>query len=96
MRESNVSSQEVIRDSAERLCALADEHRRVLDLALSKGGDHEGILAGSVNIECPHRRKLRHVVLETIQVLEETRKAFRSKRLEVLRKRLTRVLAKDL
>jgi len=96
MQESNASSREVIRKSAERLCALAEEHRRVLGLALKEGGDRERILTGNLNIECPHRRKLREMVLETIQVLEETRKAFRSKRLEALRKKLTEVLAEDI
>jgi len=44
---------------------------------------------------CPKRsreRKLEKVVTEAIQVLEESRKSFKSKRLEVLRKRLTQVL----
>jgi hypothetical protein len=44
---------------------------------------------------CPKRsreRKLEKAVTEAIHVLEESRKAFKSKRLEVLRKRLTQVL----
>jgi len=36
MQESNVSFQEVIRSSAERLCALAEEHRRVLAFTLKE------------------------------------------------------------
>jgi hypothetical protein len=43
-------------------------------------------------VDCPHRRLLRQVLAETIGVLEETKKAFKSKRLENLRKRLTVVL----
>ena len=42
--------------------------------------------------DCPHRRRLRQVLAETIEVLEETKKAFKSKRLEGLRKRLMHVL----
>ena len=42
--------------------------------------------------DCPHRRLLRQVLAETIEVLEETKKAFKSKRLEGLRKRLLYVL----
>ena len=42
--------------------------------------------------DCPHRRLLRQVLAETIEVLEETKRAFKSKRLESLRKRLTEVL----
>ena len=37
-------------------------------------------------------RRLKEAIQETIEVLEETRKAFKSKRLETLRKRLTQVL----
>jgi hypothetical protein len=43
-------------------------------------------------VDCPHRRLLRQVLSETIEVLEETKKAFKSKRLESLRKRLMHVL----
>jgi hypothetical protein len=43
-------------------------------------------------MDCPHRRLLRQVLAETIEVLEETKKAFKSKRLEGLRKRLLYVL----
>jgi hypothetical protein len=43
-------------------------------------------------VDCPHRRLLRQVLSETIEVLEETNKAFKSKRLESLRKRLMHVL----
>jgi hypothetical protein len=43
-------------------------------------------------LDCPYRRLLRQVLVETIKVLEETKKAFKSKRLESLRKRLTEVL----
>jgi hypothetical protein len=42
-------------------------------------------------VDCPHRRLLCQVLAETIEVLEET-KAFKSKRLEGLRKRLLYVL----
>ena len=36
--------------------------------------------------------KLREALMEAIEVLEESRKAFKSKKLELLRKRLTQVL----
>jgi endonuclease IV len=39
-----------------------------------------------------HEAKLKEAIKETIEVLEETRKAFKSKRLEALRKKLTQVL----
>ena len=36
--------------------------------------------------------RLKEALKETIEVLEQTKKAFKSKRLEVLRKKLTQVL----
>jgi hypothetical protein len=39
--------------------------------------------------------KLKEAIKEAIEVLEESRKAFKSKRLEALRKRLTQVLIDD-
>lgn len=44
---------------------------------------------------CPERTremKLKKTIKEAIDVIEESRKAFKSKRLEVLRKKLTEVL----
>jgi hypothetical protein len=44
---------------------------------------------------CPIRSReacFKQAIEEAINVLEESRKAFKSKRLEVLRKKLTRVL----
>ena len=42
--------------------------------------------------DCPHKRQFCRVLLETIEILEETKKSFKSKRLEELRKRLTDLL----
>jgi hypothetical protein len=46
-------------------------------------------------IGCPHRTRLREVLLETIERLEESRKSFKSRQLEELRKKLIRILAED-
>ncbi len=45
-----------------------------------------------VTPDCPHRKQFSRVLLETIEGLEETRKSFKSKRLEELRAKLMRVL----
>lgn len=42
-----------------------------------------------VLVNCPYRKLLRQVLAETIEALEETKKAFKSKKLESLRKKLT-------
>jgi len=46
-------------------------------------------------VDCPHKRLLRQALTETIEVLEETKKAFKSKQLEVLRKKLMGVLKEE-
>lgn len=47
------------------------------------------------NAGCPHIRKLRVTLADTIVALEKTRKAFKSKQLEELRKKLIGVLAEN-
>ncbi len=44
-------------------------------------------------IDCPRLARLTTAVQETIEILEETRSAFKSKRLEAMRKRLIDILA---
>jgi hypothetical protein len=59
--------------------------------------------ADSPHGDCPHlsaaaqagRRRLRETLADVIAVLEETRKSFKSKCLEALRKKLVGVLAED-
>lgn len=46
-------------------------------------------------VECSRIETLRSAVRETVAVLEETRSAFKSKRLEVMRKRLVEILAES-
>ncbi len=44
---------------------------------------------------CPHQRMLYKLLLETVQALDETRKSFKSKPLEQLRKRLLEALTQE-
>ena len=46
-------------------------------------------------VGCRHSRCLRKVLLEAVEVLENSRKAFKSKELEALRKKIIGVLADD-
>ena len=46
-------------------------------------------------VDCSRIEKLRSAIRETIGVLEETRNAFKSKRLEVMRKKLIEILAES-
>jgi hypothetical protein len=43
---------------------------------------------------CHHKKKLIKTILETIEILEDSKKAFKSKQLESHRKRLTKLLSR--
>ncbi len=99
-----MSVQEAVRRSAEELQLRVETHRRLLAQALEGGDAGPGIDAGPLtdsphgdcsHEDCPHRRRLRETLADVIAVLEATRKAFKSKQLETLRKRLIGVLAED-
>ena len=82
---------EVLDKSTEELHQKIDMHRylmaTILDKKVSEKRLNHTILPNS------HRElRLKETIKETIEILEETRKAFKSKRLEVLRKKLTQVL----
>lgn len=91
---------ELIEQSAEDLRRRVEEHRRLVASVLDKSDEAddgtegtEGLSEMRFSLSCPHRRKLRETITETIEVLEGTRKAFKSRQLELLRKKLIRVLA---
>jgi hypothetical protein len=94
-----VSAQEAIRKSARELQLQVQTHCKLVTQVLQ--GDDAGseidasLLVGASHEECPHRRRLRETLADVIVVLEKTRKAFKSKQLEVLRRRLLGVLAED-
>ncbi|MBW1802849.1 MAG: hypothetical protein JRJ85_19215 [Deltaproteobacteria bacterium] len=67
-------------------------HRYLMATILEKRVGDETIKQLSLPTYSPNERRLKEAVRETIEVLEESRKAFKSKRLETLRKKLTQVL----
>jgi len=82
---------EIIDKSTEELHQQINMHRylmaTILDKKISEKRFNEIILPNS------HRElQLKEAIKETIEVLEESRKAFKSKSLEVLRKNLIKVL----
>jgi hypothetical protein len=84
---------EALTQSAEDMLRNAEAHRRFLADAMSGSG---GIEADECFLfDCPHRRKLRETLALVVRELDETRKSFKSKRLEALRKRLLGVLAEE-
>ncbi len=83
---------EALRRSAEELELQAEAHRRLL-VRVVEGDEVEA--EECTLLDCPHRRRLRETLGRTITVLEETRKAFKSRRIETLRKTLIGVLAEN-
>ena len=95
---------ELIEQSAEDLRRQVEEHRRLVTSVLDSPDGADGTEFNwfrstpepiKFPATCPHRRKLRETITEAIEVLEKTRKAFKSRQLESLRRKLTRILAED-
>jgi len=85
---------EIIDKSAEELHQKIDMHRYLMAVILDKRVSENTL--HNVLVPDPRREsRLKGAIRDTIEVLEETRKAFKSKRLEVLRKKLTDVLVES-
>lgn len=77
---------------ADELHERVEQQRRVLR-KVAGGAAGGGRRVDCLLIECPRLAALTQAVRETIDVLEETRGAFKSKRLEVMRRKLIDILA---
>lgn len=82
----------VINRSAEELHQRIDLQRHLITALLEKQVGDETVKKLVLPTNSPHENILKQAIMETIDVLEESRKSFKSKRLEVLRKKLTQVL----
>lgn len=72
------------------------EHQRVvLRQVLAEGCTGKEGIRYCPLVDCSRIDTLRSAIRETVAVLEETRSAFKSKRLEVTRKRLIEILAES-
>lgn len=80
--------------SASELQERIDGHQRLLNSLLAKSTEGARLDKG-ISVDCPHQHMLKRTLIDTIRVLEETRKAFKSKQLEALRKKLIGILAKE-
>ncbi len=85
----------IIDKSTEDLHNRIDMQRHILKTVIEKKIKGSEICPDCIFSDCPHKKRLREVLTETIEELEDTRKAFKSKRLELLRKRLMQVLAES-
>ena len=82
----------VINKSAKELHQKIDMQRYLMTTLLEKKVGDDTIKQLTLPTYSPDEKRLKQAIMETIDVLEESRKAFKSKRLEVLRKKLTQVL----
>ncbi|MBE0569423.1 MAG: hypothetical protein IH576_02155 [Deltaproteobacteria bacterium] len=78
---------------AEELHKGVELQRGILRQLLSGEAGLAGCEGGCPLGECEKISRMKSVLKETIEVLEETKSAFKSKRLEVLRRKLIEVLA---
>jgi len=78
--------------SAEELHQRIDMHRCLMATLLEQRVGDGTLKRLSLSPCSPVETRLKTAIGETIEVLEQTRKAFKSKRLEALRKRLIQVL----
>jgi len=72
----------------EELDRLIERHRGLLDRLGENAGE-----APCAGADCPCRRVLRTTLMESISILEDTRKSFKSRQLAELRRKLLRTLA---
>ncbi|HDZ23991.1 MAG: hypothetical protein JRJ09_17020 [Deltaproteobacteria bacterium] len=78
--------------SAEELHQRVDMHRCLMKTILQQRVGEGTLRRLSSSFSSPGEARFKAAIGETIEVLEQTRKAFKSKRLEALRKRLIHVL----
>ena len=91
----NKTVEQTLMQSAENLQKICSEHCRLMCTATSKG-----FVAGKrkkdICADCPYKHKFRETIESTIRKLENTRKSFKSKQIERLRKELTAILAQEI
>lgn len=84
-----------IEKSAEELHRRIDMHCYLINTILEQRAGDESIKRLILSTSYPDQSRLKEAIKEAIEVLEESRKSFKSKRLESLRKRLIRVLTES-
>jgi len=85
---------DILRASARELQQRAEQHQRLIAAAIEEK-DVRGVFDACSLSDCCHKQELKKILLEAVCVLEDTRKAFKSRQLEALRKKMIRVLAEE-
>jgi hypothetical protein len=89
----DIGVEEYVDRTAEEMHERVEFQRRLFKQVLAGGGNALDRQAFCPLVDCKRLSKLQAAVLETIEVLDETRSSFKSKRLEVMRKKLIDILA---
>lgn len=88
--QREMTAYELLSRNLEDIRLKVEEQGRLLNCLTKSGAPADFLHCVSV---CAGERRLKEMLLETIQELEESRKAFKSKRLEALRKKLVQALS---
>ena len=89
VQDFNHSAIDSICDNFRILEEKVQEHKRLLDAALPAGTEKfKGNEASEVYSDLNYKHSYKKMLVETIADLEATRKAFKSKQVETLRKKL--------
>ena len=88
-----MNAQEALSNSIRDIEMRLKEHERLLGCLQEK---NEEAVATCLSLDCRHSIMMRETLVEVIEVLDDSRKAFKSPRLEALRKKLIRVLAENI
>jgi hypothetical protein len=93
MEEGKKDLLDILKDNVQELQQGLNTHCCLIN-SLLEGQVDEGKLQGIRKqcLKCSREQKLEEAIKESIEVLEETRKSFKSKKLAELRKKLTQVL----
>lgn len=85
-----MTAREALDESIREIRVKIEQHELLLT-QLQEGGVTSVLNCNGIN--CRHSRLLKDILLEAVEVLENSRKAFKSKDLETLRKKFIRALA---
>ncbi len=86
-----MTDKELMERSLAELTEQVQKHQQLVKTVL----EGQSLPRGCVWNDCHHQQALLKLIVETVQVLDETRKSFKSKQLEQLRKRLLSVLKQE-
>ncbi len=92
-RNRAVRKQQALAQSLDELSCCFKKHCRLIHADMVMVNGEPGKIY-PCNGDCPHRHQFKAVLIDTIKILEGTRKNFKSKQIEALRQKLTETLAK--